>query len=196
MDQRQKLNRAERHDMRIAEGTTGGQFRKRCGPLMRHWKICGLVLMLALSVSGSTDLKVDRILVLKRKHQLLLLSGDQIVKTYSVALGIGGLKPKRREGDHRTPEGHYVIDARNPASRFHLGLHISYPSRADKARARRRGVRPGGDIMIHGLGEEFSWLGAKHHLYDWTDGCIAVTDTEIEEIWRLVPNGTPIEIRP
>jgi murein L,D-transpeptidase YafK len=195
MDQRQKLN-GQTDDMRTSEGTTGWQFRKRCWPLMRHWKICGLVLMLALSVSGSTDLKIDRLLVLKRKHQLLLLSGNQIVKTYAVALGIGGLRPKRREGDHRTPEGRYLIDARNPASRFHLGLHISYPNQADKVRARKRGVRPGGDIMIHGLGEEFSSLGVKQHLYDWTEGCIAVTDAEIEEIWRLVPTGTPIEIRP
>ena len=155
---------------------------------MRHWKIYGLLLLLALSALASTQPKVDHILVLKKQHKLLLLSGDQIVKTYSVALGSGGLAPKRRQGDHRTPEGLYRIDSRNPASRFHLALHISYPEPSDKERARKLGVSPGGDIMIHGLGREFKSLGTKQYLYDWTAGCIAVTDTEIEEIWRLVPD--------
>jgi len=134
--------------------------------------------------------------VLKKKHQMLLLEGEQIVKTYFVAIGYGGLGPKWREGDHRTPEGLYQVDWRNPASRFHLSLHLSYPDEADKARARKRGLNPGGNIMIHGLGSEFSDLGVKHYLEDWTDGCIAVTDVEIEEIWKLVPDRTPVEIRP
>lgn len=163
--------------------------------MMRQWKIYGLVLAVVLSALASSPTKVDYILVLKKQHKLLLLSGDQIVRTYSVALGSGGLAPKRREGDHKTPEGLYRIDSRNSASRFHLALHISYPDKTDTEQARKRGVRPGGDIMIHGLGSEFNSLGEKHYLYDWTDGCIAVTDSEIEEIWRLVPVGTIIEIR-
>ncbi len=167
------------------------------GGLVRYCKIFGLLLMLALSARASSiQPKVDRILVLKKKHEMLLLDGEQIVKTYSVALGYGGLKAKQREGDHRTPEGIYEIDWRNPASRFHLSLHLSYPAEADKERARKRHVSPGGDIMIHGLGSEFSYLGVKQYLQDWTDGCIAVTDTEIEEIWKLVPDRTPVEIRP
>jgi len=167
-----------------------------CWAMIRHWKIYGLLLILVLSAHASTQPKVDHILVLKKKHKLLLLSEDQIVKTYSVALGSGGLAPKRLEGDDKTPEGLYRIDYRNPASRFHLALHISYPGEADKEQARKRGVSPGGDIMIHGLGGEFRSLGTKHYLYDWTAGCIAVTDSEIEEIWRLVPDRTPVEIRP
>jgi len=162
----------------------------------RYWKIYALLLVLTVSAGASTQPKVDHIVVLKQKHQMLLLNGDQIVKTYSVAIGWGGLQPKQQMGDHRTPEGTYQIDWRNPASRFHLALHISYPDQADRMRARMHGVSPGGDIMIHGLGSEFRYLGAKQYQYDWTDGCIAVTDSQIEEIWRLVPDGTPVEIRP
>jgi murein L,D-transpeptidase YafK len=163
--------------------------------MIRHWTIYGLLSVLTLSALASPQPTVDRVLVLKKEHRLLLLSGDQIVKAYAVALGSGGLAPKQRQGDDRTPEGFYRIDYRNPASRFHLALHISYPDQTDRERARKRGVSPGGDIMIHGLGSEFKSLGTKHYSYDWTAGCIAVTDSEIEEIWQLVPDRTPVEIR-
>jgi murein L,D-transpeptidase YafK len=165
--------------------------------MIRHRKIYGLLLILALELSAlaSPQPTVDRVLVLKKEHRLLLLSGDQIVKAYSVALGSGGLAPKQRKGDDKTPEGFYRIDYRNPASRFHLALHISYPDETDREQARKRGVSPGGDIMIHGLGSEFKSLGSTHYRYDWTAGCIAVTDSEIEEIWQLVPDRTPVEIR-
>jgi murein L,D-transpeptidase YafK len=116
--------------------------------------------------------------------------------SYSVALARGGLGPKERQGDHKTPEGLYVIDSRNQSSRFHLALHVSYPNEADRERARKLRVDPGGNIMIHGIHNGLGWLGASHRLIDWTDGCIAVTDREIEDIWTLVPNGTPIEIQP
>ncbi len=164
--------------------------------MIRHCKIYGLIFVLMLSAVASAQLTVDHVVVLKKEHKLLLLSGDRVVKAYSVALGSGGLAPKRRQGDDKTPEGLYRIDYRNPASRFHLALHISYPDETDKEKARKLGVSPGGDIMIHGLGREFESLGTKHYLYDWTAGCIAVTDSEIEEIWRLVPDGTPVEILP
>ena len=104
--------------------------------------------------------------------------------------------PKTREGDHKTPEGHYIIDTRNIKSKFHLALHVSYPNVADIARARKLGVPPGGAIMIHGLPKGFDSVSSASQAGDWTDGCIAVTNVEIEEIWRVVPNGTPIEIRP
>lgn len=159
-------------------------------------KILRLLLFLSLITAASAQSKVDRLVVLKRQHKLLLMSGDQVVKSYQVALGSGGLAPKRRQGDHRTPEGPYTIDYRNPASRFHLALHISYPQQTDKQRARQLGVNPGGDIMIHGLGPSFSWAGELHRNHDWTDGCIAVTDEEMDEIWQAVPDGTPVEIRP
>ncbi len=158
-----------------------------------------LLLFVLLSTVASAEPKfepkVDRVVVLKTKHELLLLSGDHVVKSYRVALGRGGLGPKRRQGDGRTPEGLYRIDHRNPASKYHLALHISYPQTTDIQRAQRLGVSPGGDIMIHGLGREFSWVGSRHLLSDWTEGCIAVTNSEIEEIWELVPDGTPVEVR-
>jgi murein L,D-transpeptidase YafK len=111
-------------------------------------------------------------------------------------LGEGGLEPKEREGDARTPEGHYIVDSRNAASHYHKALHISYPGTEDRQRAAKLGVSPGGAIMIHGLPNGMAWLGATHRFYDWTLGCIAVTDAEIDEIWKLVPDGTPVEIRP
>ncbi len=154
-----------------------------------------VLLSTVASAEPKAEPKVDHVVVLKTKHELLLLSGDQVVKSYRVALGRGGLGPKRRQGDGRTPEGLYRIDHRNPASKYHLALHISYPESSDKQRAQRLGVNPGGDIMIHGLPPEYSWVGRKHLLSDWTEGCIAVTDSEIEEIWELVPDGTPVEVR-
>ena len=159
-------------------------------------KILHLLLFLSLITATSAQSRIDQVVVLKRQHKLLLMSGNQVVKSYDVALGSGGLAPKRRQGDHRTPEGLYTIDYRNPASRYHLALHISYPQQTDMQRARQLGLNPGGDIMIHGLGPGFSWAGALQSHYDWTDGCIAVTDQEIEEIWRVVPDGTPVEIEP
>jgi len=158
-------------------------------------KVFGMVLALALAATAATLPQVDHILVLKTKHKLMLMSGEQVVKSYSVALGAGGLEPKRRQGDNRTPEGVYRVDFRNPASHYHLALHVSYPDETDREVARRRGVSPGGDIMIHGLGPDFRDLGVEHYRQDWTAGCIAVTDAEIEEIWRLVPDGAIVEIR-
>ncbi|MGD0630868.1 MAG: L,D-transpeptidase family protein [Terracidiphilus sp.] len=138
----------------------------------------------------------DFVLILKKDHLLELLSGDKIIRTYKVALGSGGLAAKEREGDGRTPEGHYIVDARNKTSAYHRALHISYPNAEDRQRAARLGASPGGAIMIHGLPNGKGWIGPAHRLYDWTLGCVAVTNDEIDEIWNLVPVGTPVEIRP
>ncbi|MGA2649488.1 MAG: L,D-transpeptidase family protein [Terracidiphilus sp.] len=140
--------------------------------------------------------RADSVLILKKDHVLELLAGGKVIKTYKVALGRGGLAPKQQEGDGRTPEGHYVIDSRNVESHYHRALHISYPNADDRQRAARLGVSPGGAIMIHGLPNGMGMLGASHRLYDWTLGCVAVADEEIDEIWDLVPVGTPVEIRP
>jgi murein L,D-transpeptidase YafK len=140
--------------------------------------------------------KADSIVILKKDHLLELLSKGKVIRTYKVALGRGGLAPKTREGDGLTPEGHYFIDSRNAASAYHRALHISYPNAEDRDRAAKLGVPPGGAIMIHGLPNNVHWLGSTHRLYDWTLGCIAVTDPEIDETWNLVPVGTPVEIRP
>lgn len=139
--------------------------------------------------------KATKVVVVKSEHKLLLLNGERVIQVYKVAVGRGGLEPKQRQGDHRSPEGQYVIDRRKPNSRFHRALHVSYPNEVDRERARRSGVDPGGDIMIHGIQNGLGWIGPLHRIVDWTDGCIAVTDSEIEEIWAAVPDGTPVEIR-
>jgi murein L,D-transpeptidase YafK len=141
-------------------------------------------------------LKADSILILKKDHIMQLLADGNIIRTYKVALGRGGLGPKQQEGDEKVPEGHYTIDSRNEASHYHKALHISYPNAADRQRAAQMGVSPGGAIMIHGLPNGMGWLGASHRLYDWTLGCVAVTDEEIDEVWKLVTVHTPVEIRP
>jgi len=140
--------------------------------------------------------RADRIVVVKSTRTMTLLSGGSVLRTYKVALGTQPRGAKERRGDHKTPEGVYVIDSRNSHSRFHLALHISYPNAIDLAKARKGGFDPGGAIMIHGLEASFAWLGPLHRETDWTDGCIAVTNAEIEEIWKLVPLGIPVEIRP
>ncbi len=104
--------------------------------------------------------------------------------------------PKDTEGDNKTPEGIYTIDSRNNKSRYHLSLHISYPNPKDIQHARTLGVSPGGNIMIHGIMNGLGWIGRLHRWFDWTKGCIGVTNPEIDEIARLVPNGTMVEIRP
>jgi len=143
-----------------------------------------------------SEQKADRIVVKKSEHTMTLMSGARILKVYKVALGRGGSGPKEHAGDNKTPEGKYVIDQKNAKSRFRLALHISYPNADERKRAHDAGVDPGGAIMIHGLEDGLGWLGPIQHDVDWTEGCIAVSNSEIEEIWRLVPTGTPIEIKP
>jgi murein L,D-transpeptidase YafK len=141
--------------------------------------------------------RVEKVLVEKGERRLQLLDASgAVLKSYTIALGGDPLGHKQREGDGRTPEGRYTIDRRNPQSAYHLSLHISYPDQDDTRRANERGEDPGGMIMIHGMRNGLGWLGFLHQYVDWTDGCIAVTNAEMDEIWRLVPNGTPIEIRP
>lgn len=139
----------------------------------------------------------DRVLLLKSQRRLLLVADGRPFREYKVSLGFEPVGDKLREGDGRTPEGHYVLDWKNPNSEYYRSIHISYPNAADRARARAAGVKdPGDNIMIHGLGPEMAFLGKTHRAADWTNGCIAVTNKEIDEIWRLVRTGTPIEIRP
>jgi murein L,D-transpeptidase YafK len=136
------------------------------------------------------------VLVLKAPRRLVLLHGARVLRDYEVSLGTNALGPKRHHLDGRTPEGRYVIERRVAHSRFHRALQISYPNEADRAFARRAGLSPGGDVMIHGLPNGERWVGEAHRAYDWTNGCIAVTDDEMNEIWELVDDGTPIEILP
>lgn len=140
--------------------------------------------------------KIDQILIEKSARRLSVFTDGKKVKSYRVALGRTPVGAKQEEGDMKTPEGFYTVDGRNPQSDYHLALHVSYPSVEDTARATQRGVNAGFDIMIHGIRNGGGWIGAFHRMHDWTAGCIALTDEEIEELWRVTPDGTPIEIRP
>ena len=140
--------------------------------------------------------RADRVLVIKHERQLYLLRGAEVLAVYHVALGREPRGAKVRAGDGRTPEGVYRLDARNPNSRFYRSMHVSYPNAADLGRARALGLTAGGNIMLHGLPLERPGWGEEHWRYNWTSGCIAVTDAEMDEIWRRVDVGTPIEIRP
>lgn len=155
-----------------------------------------MLLFLPLSALAADAVIADKVLIEKQARRLTLLSKGQEIRTYKIALGRKPEGVKEQEGDNKTPEGTYVVDSRNRKSGYHLSLHISYPNDNDKKRAKELGVPPGGDIMIHGMKNGFGWLGRLNTWFDWTKGCIAVTDTEIEEIEQLVPNGTVVEIRP
>ncbi len=144
----------------------------------------------------SPGVLADQIVVLKEQRKLLLLKDGSILKEYRIALGGNPIGHKTQEGDSRTPEGRYIIDYRKPDSAYHRALHISYPNDADRAQAGARGVDPGGLIMIHGLPNGRGIVGRWHRVNDWTLGCIAVTNWEIEEIWQTVVDGTPIDIKP
>ena len=145
---------------------------------------------------GRRAFTADSVVVEKSLRRLTLFSGGLPVRTFDVALGQKPAGAKERIGDFRTPEGLYAIDGRNPFSRYHKGLHISYPNAADLARAQQMGVTAGGDVMIHGLPNGEGSIGSDHRAYDWTNGCVAVTDDEIDEIWNEVPVGTPVRIKP
>ncbi|WP_417817374.1 L,D-transpeptidase family protein [Tritonibacter scottomollicae] len=139
--------------------------------------------------------QADEILVIKSTRALHLRRAGETIRSYDISLGAAPAGHKQSEGDERTPEGRYEIDWRNPNSVAHLSLHISYPNAADQAAAKAAARDPGGNIMIHGLPNGWGALGALHLMRDWTDGCIAVTNAEMREIWSLVPNGTPITIK-
>jgi len=154
--------------------------------------LCGI----GLAQTAAGPLRADRVVVLKKERTLQLLNQGKVIRTYKVALGGDPVGAKARQGDHKTPEGVYVLDSRNAHSQFYKSIHISYPSARDRAAARKNGFSPGGDVFVHGLPNGYGWVGASHRAKDWTDGCIAVTDREIDEIWLAVSDGTPIEIRP
>jgi murein L,D-transpeptidase YafK len=142
------------------------------------------------------DAVANRVLVEKSARRLTLLRDGKALKTYRVALGQAPSGAKEYEGDQRTPEGIYSIDFHKPDSDYHLALHISYPEQRDVDRAAVEERSAGSDIMIHGLPNGRGWIGRFHRRSDWTAGCIAVADCEIEEIYRAVPDGTPVELRP
>jgi murein L,D-transpeptidase YafK len=150
----------------------------------------------ALISQAQTKVVADSIVISKSAHTLSLMSGKTVLKTYQVALGRGSSGTKQFEGDNRTPEGKYVVDEKKTSTKFHKALHLSYPNADDRAKALKLGKSPGGDIEIHGLPTTFAWLGTKQHIIDWTAGCIALSNDEIDEVWKLASVGTPVEIDP
>ncbi|HSY98783.1 MAG TPA: L,D-transpeptidase family protein [Terriglobales bacterium] len=158
--------------------------------------VTGMFLCASVLFGLNEKASVDRIVVYKYERRMVLLSDGMELRSYRVALGGEPSGPKVRQGDHRTPEGSYVLDSKNPNSHFYKAFHISYPNSKDIAVAKKLGVSPGGDIMLHGLPKEYAFVGKAHSLHDWTDGCIAVSNEEMDEIWKLVRIGTPIEIKP
>ncbi len=161
------------------------------------------ILLIALSAGvarpamAGTGLELaDQIVVVKGERRLYLLRGGEAFRTYRVALGLNPVGHKEREGDFRTPEGHYRVDARNPASDYFLALHVSYPSLQDLDNAHRHKWPAGGSIMIHGLPNVPKHPADFYRRADWTNGCIALSNSDMLEVWLLTRADTPIEIRP
>ncbi len=151
---------------------------------------------LGINVSFPEGIKTDSIIVDKSQRRMTLMNRRKEIKSYSISLGKNPSGHKIQEGDKKTPEGTYVIDKKNPNSKYHFSLRISYPNENDKSYAERIGVSPGGDIMVHGLPNNMNFIEDYYLNSDWTDGCIAVSNKEIEEIWTAVDEGTPITILP
>jgi len=140
--------------------------------------------------------KSNKIVVLKSERKLLLFKDSSLIRTYNVSLGKNPIGDKEKEGDSKTPEGKYFIDWRNKNSKFHLSLHISYPNKKDLNESKEKGLNPGGNIMIHGRPNLIGWLPFIYENKDWTDGCIAVSNIEIEEIWKSIKDNSEVIIKP
>jgi murein L,D-transpeptidase YafK len=171
--------------------------------LKRIWLVAAALVIVGFAgwtLRGAPPLpqgaKADLVVVHKATRRLELYQRGALLKSYAVSLGRHPDGNKQQQGDGRTPEGEYRLDYRKPDSSFHRALHISYPGPADVATARSRGVDPGGAVMIHGMKNGLGWLGRLHLAVDWTDGCVAVTDQEMDELWRAVPDGTKILLEP
>lgn len=181
---------------------TGAGYERSAAPCISA-RLIGMALMLvALAGNAQTEAtqlqdvpparQADLVVVIKSLRMLYLYRDGMVIHEYPIALGGEPVGDKHRSGDEKTPVGQYIINWRNPNSRFHLSLHISYPNARDRAHARRHGLDPGDNIMIHGQPD----YDKRARFGDWTHGCIAVSNDAIDEIWRMVPNGTPIDILP
>lgn len=158
--------------------------------------VSAMLMSFAPALADDKSEPVTLVVVKKSAYLLELHSNERIVATFPVALGAQPLGHKAREGDERTPEGRYVLDWRNSRSGYHRAIHLSYPNAEDVSVAKAAGVNPGGMIMIHGQKNYFGWAAPVTQLFNWTNGCIAVRNEDMDAIWDSVPNGTPIEIRP
>lgn len=157
--------------------------------------LMGVLLYLNWGGTVGHPVRIDKIVVEKSKHAMSVYGSGNLLKVYRVSLG-KGVGPKVCQGDQKTPEGSYKISAKNQGSGYHRALKISYPNSLDRERAHKAGCPPGGDIMIHGLRNGLGWMGIFHRVIDWTQGCIAVTNQEIEEIFKATSIGVDVEILP
>ena len=158
-----------------------------------------LILIISLFVSVTCyglEPEINSVLVKKSEKKMYLLAEGKSIKEYKVVFGANPKDHKQKEGDERTPEGKYILDYKKENSSFYKAIHISYPNENDKAKARSSGANPGSSIMIHGQKNGLGWLSWLNQRFNWTDGCIAVTNKDMDEIWRLINVGTPIEIQP
>ncbi len=148
------------------------------------------------SIASATLPKADKVVVIKSKRVLMLLKDGEIIKTYRISLGKNPIGHKMQAGDQKTPEGIYILNSRKQNSKYYLAINISYPNESDMLNAQKLGVSPGNSIAIHGLPKDLEDIDKFQRRLDWTDGCIALTNQEMDELWQLVPDGTPIEIKP
>ena len=162
---------------------------------MQMNKLLLLFLCLLPGIANSITM-ADLVVVDKTKMKLYLYHQEKLLNEFSIALGASPKGHKQQQGDERTPEGRYLLDYKNSASKFYKSIHISYPNAEDKKSAAALGVDPGGDIMIHGQRNGVGWASFFMQWFDWTDGCIALSDADMDEVWDAVTVNTPIEIRP
>ena len=158
--------------------------------------LLALCFVIGPAASLAAEVSVDKLLILKQERRLEVISDDEIIRSYRVALGRKPIGHKRQQGDQRTPEGIYTIDWRHESPKFNLSLHLDYPNLKDQATAYQRGLDPGGMIMIHGTPIDDEYPEWYFEGLDWTDGCIALDNRDMRELWELVPDGTLVEIRP
>lgn len=163
---------------------------------MKKYLFIITIFFLVANIGHTRMLKADFVLVIKSEKRLYLKRGDQILKSYRVVFGANPIGPKRMEGDQRTPEGIYFLDFKLEESEFYKAIHISYPNSADILKAKELGLDPGGSIMIHGQPNDCYWPPVVTQYFNWTDGCIAVSNFDMDEIWEAVDEGTPIRILP
>ncbi len=157
--------------------------------------VLGVIAIPLISQAGEFPV-AEKVVVEKEKRKLHLIKDEEIFRTFDIALGIAPIGDKETEGDFKTPEGTYMLDTRNPNSVYFLSIHISYPNSGDWREARAKGVSPGGQIMIHGQPNAPTYSAAYYRKQDWTNGCIAVSNSDMIDIWLMAPNDIPIEIRP
>ncbi len=153
-----------------------------------------LLLIVIFPSFGYSDDYVDSVLVKKSERKMFLIKNKKVIKEYKISLGGNPIGHKQRQGDQRTPEGNYILDYKKKNSSFYRAIHISYPNKKDIQNAKKKKVNPGGLIMIHGQPNGLEKMASHTQQFDWTDGCIAVTNEEMEEIWNLVKENTPITI--